>query len=440
MASILTTNLRINSAEQLLESVSEPASTMLYLAYGKNTSWTNEPTANVANDTISDKNEVWRDLTGGKRITGNDITLAIKRVNWTQNTVYTQYDHTANNLYDQKTNFYVLTSDYNVYKCLYNANNSNSTIEPTYTSFSSTSTEADGYIWKYMYTLNTKEIQRFLADNWMPVKTLSLDDGSSQWGIQSAAIDGALDVILVSNSGSGYTNGSNISITISGDGSGATATPYVNTTSNTVANIVVTSRGTGYTFATATISGGGGSGATAKPIIGPYGGHGYNPVYELGGSNILIDVLIKGTESNYLIANNDYRQISIIKDPKIYGTSTTFSNTVFSQTLTLALAGSGPDYVIDEYVYQGASLSTSTFSGRVLDWNSTTGIMELTEFTGSPTTATLNGQISGAYRYITSTTNPDLKNRSGEVLYIDNISPVTRASDQTDNFKIVIKY
>jgi hypothetical protein len=440
MTAITTTNLRINSAEQLLESVSEPASTMLYVCYGKNTPWPNDLSPNTASDTIADKNEVWRDVIAGKKITGNDITLAIKRVNWTANTVYTQYDDTANNLYDANTQFYVLTSDYNVYKCLYNNNSSNSTSMPTYTSFNTTSTESDGYIWKYMYTLNTKERQRFLSDAWMPVKSLSLDDGSAQWGIQSAAVDGAIDVILVSNAGSGYTNSSNVSISITGDGTGANATAYVNTTSNTVANIVVTSKGTGYTFANVVISGGAGSGANARAIISPYGGHGSNPVYELGGSNILIDVLVKGTEDGILVANNDYRQVSIIKDPTAYGTSNVFSNSVFTQSLTLALAGSGPEYTTDEYVYQGATLASSTFSGRVLLWDSANSIMKLTEYTGTPTTTTLNGQTSGAYRYITSTTNPNLKNRSGQVLYIDNITPVTRAIDQTENFKIVIKY
>jgi hypothetical protein len=108
--------------------------------------------------------------------------------------------------------------------------------------------------------------------------------------------------------------------------------------------------------------------------------------------------------------------------------------------LSLALAGSGPEYVVDEYVYQGASLASSTFSGRILLWDSANSTMKLTEYTGTPTTTTLNGQTSGAYRYITSTTNPNLKNRSGQVIYIDNITPVTRAIDQTENFKIVIKY
>lgn len=440
MVAITTKNIRINSAEQMLESVSEPASTVLYLAYGKNTSWANDALPNTPLDTISDKNQVWKNLIAGKKITGNDITLGVRRVNWSNNTLYTQYDDTANNLYSDNVNFYVLTDDYNVYKCLYNNNSSNSIVKPTYTSFNTNSTEADGYVWKYMYTLNTKQIQRFLSSDWMPVRTLSLDDGSVQWSIQSAAVDGAIDIILVSNTGSNYRNASNTVVSITGDGAGANAVVYVNTVSNTVANIVVTSRGTGYTYADLTISGGGGSGATARAIIGPYGGHGKDPVYELGASNILIDVLIRGNEDSVLSANNDFRQVSIIKDPDQFGSSNAFSNSTFSQTLTLALAGAGPEYVDDEYVYQGGSLSSSTFSGRVLNWNSTTGILKLTEYTGTPTTTTLNGQTSGAYKYITSVANPNLKNRSGEVLYIDNITPVTRSADQTENFKIVIKY
>lgn len=440
MTAITTKSIKINSAEQMLESVSEPSSTMLYIAYGKNTPWPSDSSPNTAVDSVSDKNEVWRNVIGGKKITGNDITLAVRRINWSNDTPYAQYDDRANNLYDENTNFYVMTDDYNVYKCLYNSNNLNSIVKPTYTSFNTNSTEADGYIWKYMYTLNTKEIQRFLSDDWLPVKTLTLDDGSAQWAVQSAAVDGAIDVILVSNSGSNYTNTSNVLVTITGDGVGANAVAYINTSSNVVSNIVVTSRGTGYSFATVSITGGGGSGANARAIIGPYGGHGKDPVYELGGSNVLIDVLIKGNEDSLLNANNDYRQVSIIKDPLAFGTSNIFSNSIFSQTLTLALAGSGPEYVDDEYVFQGGTLATSTFSGRVLNWNTTTGIMKLTDYTGTPTTTTLNGQTSGAYRYITSTINPSLRNRSGEVLYIDNINPVTRSFDQTENFKIVIKY
>ena len=440
MTAITTRNLRINSAEQLLESVSEPAATYLYVAYGKNTPWANDSFPNTAVDTISDKDDVWRNLIGGKRITGNDISLAIKRINWTTNTVYQIYDDTSSTLYDANTQFYVITDEYNVYKCLYNNNSANSTIKPTYVQPSFTSTEADGYVWKYMYTLNTRDRQKFLTNDWIPVRTLTLNDASQQYSVQSAAIDGAIDIILVSNGGSNYTNTSNIVVTISGDGANATAIAYVNTISNTIANVVVTTRGTGYTTANVVVSGGGGANAALSAVIGPQGGHGKDPVYELGGSNIILSVRIDGDEDGALIANNDYRQVTIIKDPLIFGTSNAFTNTVFSQALTLTIAGAGPEYLSDEYVYQGASLSTASFSARVLSWNTTTNIMKVTEYTGTPTTTTLNGQTSGANRFITGVSNPNLKNRSGQVIYIDNISPVTRTDDQAEVMKIVIKY
>ena len=66
--------------------------------------------------------------------------------------------------------------------------------------------------------------------------------------------------------------------------------------------------------------------------------------------------------------------------------------------------------------------------------------MKVTEYTGTPTTTTLNGQVSGGNRFITSISNPNLKNRSGQVIYIDNITPVTRVDDQAEIMKIVIKY
>ena len=204
--------------------------------------------------------------------------------------------------------------------------------------------------------------------------------------------------------------------------------------------MIVTTRGTNYTTANVTISGGGGSGAVARAIIGPPGGHGKNPVHELGGSNIIMSVRVDGDEDGVLIANNDYRQVSIIKDPLIYGSSNAFTNTVFSQTLTLAIAGAGPDYVSDEYVYQGSSLDLATFSARVLSWNTSTNIMKVSEYTGTPTATTLNGQTSGANRFITSIINPELKNRSGHVIYIDNITPISRTDDQAELMKIVIKY
>lgn len=433
-------NIKIELAEEFIESVSEPASTLLYVTIGKNTPWANDSLPPNANDSIYDQNIFWNNLISGKKITGNDVSLVTKRVDWTSGTVYDQYDDIANNLFNSTTNFYVLTDDYNVYKCLFNNNGQPSTVKPTYISFNTVSVESDGYIWKYMLTLGNRDRSRFLTDQWMPLKKLTVDDGSLQFQTQQGAIDGSLDVILVTNGGTNYSNASNLSIIISGDGTGATAIATLNNISNTVNSISMVNRGRNYTFANVDISGGGGSGATARAILPPFGGHASNPVLELGASTIMISTKIRPEDEGLFIAENDFRQIGVLKNPYSYGSSNLFSNAAFTQTLSLQLQGAGPNFEEDEVVYQGTSPSTASFYGRVLSSNSTSGLLYLTEYRGTPTTTTLFGLSSGALKSVVDVTQPMLKKRSGQIIYIDNVSPITRSIDQVENIKIAIKF
>jgi hypothetical protein len=64
----------------------------------------------------------------------------------------------------------------------------------------------------------------------------------------------------------------------------------------------------------------------------------------------------------------------------------------------------------------------------------------LTEYTGTPTTTNLFGANSGALKFVVDVDNPELKKRSGQVIYMDNIEPITRSEDQIENIKIAIKF
>jgi len=97
----------------------------------------------------------------------------------------------------------VVTSDYNVYKCIDNNRNANSTVKPTGTG-TSIITTADGYRWKFMYTISGGEITKFLTRDYMPVKTLKTNDSSAQWSVQQAAANGAINHIVITANGSGY--------------------------------------------------------------------------------------------------------------------------------------------------------------------------------------------------------------------------------------------
>jgi len=436
-------NLQIFNAEQFLESVSEPADTKLYLTFGRSEPWPNDAAPTQANSSISTANEVWSNMIGGKRITGNDMQHVIIRHDWQSGENYSAYDHCSCSLilFDANTQFYVMTSDYGVYKCLANNNGGISTIMPTRLDTSGVINESDGYIWKYMYTVSPSEQLKFTTSSYIPVKTLTADDSSLQWDVQQNAISGGIEVIKVINGGTNYTSNDNISISVSGDGVGANAFAQINSISNTISTIYVDNPGTGYTSANVTISTtGAGSNASFRAIISPPNGHGSDPISELGGSFIMLNPRLQGEESGILLTDHEYRQISIMRDPISFGSSSISSNTVFSQVTKCVVSGVSADYIKNELVYQGTNFETSSFKGRVVEWDSANGTIMLSNVVGIPSSDILIGINSGATRFINSVTNPDMKPYSGKLLYIDNISSVERSTDQTEDFKIVLKF
>src|SRR5206468_5575104 len=110
-----------------------------------------------------------------------------------------------------------------------------------------------------------------------------------QYLVEQAAVGGALNFIKVDNQGTGYAvSSTTVPVTITGDGTGATAQGTTNAQGRLTA-INITAAGSGYTWAKATI-GGAGVGATATPIISPVAGHGSNIEKELDAHYIIIDV------------------------------------------------------------------------------------------------------------------------------------------------------
>ena len=432
-------DFKIDIAEQYKSHVSEPNSPKVYFAYGKTDAWINENSPNAATTTVASMYDVWNNMIGGKLVTGADLQHVIPRYNWTTGNVYFAYDDKNPQMNDGNVQFYILTTDWNVYKCIANNAGANSTTMPSAVNPDTTTQTADGYIWKYMYTVSDNEKLRFVTDQYIPVKTLSGDDGSRQWAVQEAAVEGAINSIIVTSGGSNYTSAP--SVTITGDGSGALATASINSTTNTVSSITVTSVGQAYSYANVAFSGGGGSSATARVIISPMGGHGSDPLYELGGRNLLLNMRLVNSEDGVLPISNDYRQISLLHEPTISNTTINFANSVFMQAYTLNTnPTSTGNYDENELVYQGSSLASATFSGRVLTWNSISSVVTTINNRGNPATGTLIGANTGTSRELTSYKLGELEPYSAKVMYIDHIKPVTRSSDQTEDFKIIIKF
>ena len=425
MASLVTSKFRVHNAQQFAESFAEASNTIMYLFVGKNSAWPNDnspPTP--VNSTANVEYTPWRDMYAAKRITTADVTHAIERYNWTSGTVYDQYDDQDTNLLDD--DFYVMTEEYNVYKCLFNAGATASTTKPTGVS-TLPFTTADGYIWKYMYTITTAKALKFLTNDYIPVQTLTSDDGTDQWDVQTAAVDGGIHVIKVTAGGSGYATAP--AVTITGDGTGATANSTI--VANTVTSVTITNAGTGYTRATVAFASGA---ANATAVISPQGGHGSDAVEELGGKYIMLNVRLDGNESNTFSTANEFRQVGIVRDPYLYGTTTRAVASSFRQSFNYQLSSISGTFTVDETITSGSN---------------TASLIEFTTpniFTTLPlnlpfaNSASVTGGTSGATGTIAAITTPGLKPYSGDIIYVENRPPIARATDQIEDVKLVIQF
>jgi hypothetical protein len=397
----------------------------MYLFIGKNTAFPNDnvpPTP--VNSTANIEFTPWRDMYAAKRITTSDVTHAIERYDWASGTVYDQYDDQDTDLMED--DFYVMTEDYNVYKVLSNANGTASTTKPTGVS-TSPFTTADGYIWKYMYTVTTAKALKFLTNDYIPVQTLASDDGSDQWDVQTAAVDGGIHVIKVTSGGSGYATAP--AVTITGDGTGATANATI--TANVVTSVTITAAGTGYTRASVAFASGA---AAATAIISPKGGHGSNAVEELGGKFIMLNVRLDGTESNTFSTANEFRQVGIIRDPYLYGTTTRAVASSFRQSFKYQLSSISGTFTLDETITSGSNTASA------VEFTTPNLFTTLPVHLPFANTASVTGGTSGATGTIAAITTPGLQPYSGDIIYVENRVPISRAADQIEDVKLIIQF
>ncbi len=459
MAAIITSKFRNHNADQFYESFSEAAATKYYLFIGRPQSFSSgagggtDTAPPTPKDSTEKELSYFRDMVALKNIGTADTSYVIPRRNWTTGTTYDQYQHNydsnntstsgASNLYD--ATFYVMTSDYKVYKCMWNDGGTASTIEPTGT-LTSEVTTADGYVWKYMYSMTTSQVQNFLSTDFMPVSTDST--------VSSAAVDGELSKIAVTTAGAGYNNATYTSVNVYGDGSNGVVTVVV--AGGAVSTVTVTSTNeTGYTFANINIDSISGIGtpsisAVASIFITPKGGHGYDAVTELGGFYVMMSTTITGAEgSGDFVIDNDFRRVGLIRDPYNYGTTTVSTSATLSavKSVTFAASPTPGTFVVDEIITGG----TSGAKGEVVAWDSTNRILKyiqtewggidsdknLTAFAG---TEVVTGSTSTNTGTMSAVNNPEVAYNSGEIMYVENRAPITRASDQTEIIRLVVEF
>jgi hypothetical protein len=469
MAAIITEHFRQHNAEQFFESFSEAAPTTYYLFIGKSTPFTTTTTGGsdnsppVPQDDVTTEHYKWDSMLAAKLISSSDVSYVIPRRNWANNTTYDMYEHdisSSNTTTSGATNlyagtYYFMTSDYRVYKVLdNNGGTAYSGSEPT--SETSTPFELGGYRLQYMYKITTTDVTKYLTSDFIPVSTDTTVSGD--------AVDGSLDIVRTT-AGSGYTDGTYYTPV---DGDGANGIVKIVVSGNSIvkqgsAGTNMYSAGTGYTFANIDLTNvytdtglttagniGSGSGGSVQPIISPNGGHGKDAVHELGGHFVMTNVKLEQNEGNDFTVANDFREVGLIKNPFNFGTTTVATSSTARQTYTVTLTGApSAAYEIDETITQ----STTGAVGRVVEFDSATNTIyyqqekyanyglaangNVIAFSGSNV---ITGSNSGGVGTASTYANPELQPDSGKVIYIENRRPISRASDQTEDIKIVVEF
>ena len=158
MTAIITSRTKVFDAQQFRSSFVSGPDTH-YLFVGKTLTWSNDTVPDLPVDSLALDLQSRRDMLGLKRIQSTDTSLGIVNRTWSSGSFYDMYRHDYDgtvagvnistgvatlpaSLFD--ANFYVITSDFNIFKCLYNGGGVASTVMPTGTSANQFAT-ADGY-------------------------------------------------------------------------------------------------------------------------------------------------------------------------------------------------------------------------------------------------------------------------------------------------------
>jgi len=178
---------------------------------------------------------------------------------------------------------------------------------------------------------------------------------------------------------------------------------------------------------------------------------------------------ITQAENDDFSTANDFRQVGIMIDPTLFGTTTVATASTFRQTYAVKFSSFSGIFEADEVITQATTLAV----GKVVEWDSVLQILyyQQESYKGFGTsastgglvafssTATITGGTSGATGTPSSTNsetvtlansntltltsgyaNPELAADSGNIIYLENRKPIQRASDQTEDIKIIIEF
>ena len=487
-------------------------------------------------DNDEEDKSIHDDMIALKRIGADQVRAVVRRFNWNP-TVNPKFDmwrpdysyaraaqvdpDGAGSLTPAESlanaQYYVINNTYEVFKCLHNGTNAdnpsgiNASLEPkrnpgptgegVYDSATGIFTEypdvSNGYTWKYLYTIPTDDVLRFLSTDFMPI----VEDATVTTLAASQA--GAITSLVLRDKGSNlpasdviYTeikgDGANGRVRIETDTNGQITDTYL--VDNTGARVNVS--GSGYTYANILLEDGylfenpdltspftvsANASGSIEAIIPPPGGHGADSITELLAKRIMANIRLTYAEGDGdFPVDNDFRRIGIIKNPKLPAPSTDFATQdTISAIYALKLNNVSGSFTPDEIIKQESAAGEYSY-GTVVSWvwdevaagqTPTSGTLKYFQSPDYHTdkgvvkafvsdaaklvegqTSLITGAVETGYSTGGATlpllgltfTNglavPELAKNTGDIVYVENRRLITRAPDQIEDIKLVIEF
>ncbi len=384
-----------------------------------------------------------------------DLSFVVPRYNWSSGAIYSAYDDAQVGYPAQS--YYVMNDNNQVYMCIQQSKNASgqaqvSTVQPSGNTTGTPFDTADGYIWKFLYSISALDATKYISANYLPIKLQGATDSDSpaadveQLAVQNAAIVGQIVGYAVDSGGSGYT--STPTITVTGNGTKAKAGATISGGQVVKVELIDSSGsytlGSGYNYADVAVTGGGSptKPASVRAILSTPLGLGGDPRDDLRSTSIMFNVKPTGTENTDFIVGNDFRQVGLMKDLKDSSGTVDFtaSTGIILKQLKLSSVTSG--FTADNTI-QGSTSGVQALIDKVDSsniWYHQTEVTGFGNFDSGENITETDGNGAGVLNasfapYI----NPEIDAFSGQLVYIDNRAAITRATDQTEDIKIVIQ-
>ena len=161
----------------------------------------------------------------------------------------------------------------------------------------------------------------------------------------------------------------------------------------------------------------------------------------------MINSRLEYGESGNFTTNNDFRKIGLIAQP-LYSNGDVATASSIDQCVPMTVQSWNSTAYAEDATLTGA-LSGAT--GKIVDFKSNTTIRLVDVIMGGNTTAGYDS-IAGSFQANETITSGsasantsavvggDFEKFSGDILYVENRSPVTRADDQIEDVKLIIEF